>query len=1156
METSFNTFTISEIYAGYWRRWFKHIFIIAVLSSFGISEMSAQEGSSMTVKEWYKVIQEKTGYRFFYNDDLKGLDQTIVIENKIKDINEVILELKSKTSFDYKITNDNLIVVIPLGVPKEPITVKGRITTPDDPLGLPGVNVYIKGTTTGTITDIDGNYTLEVPDKNDVLVYSFIGYENKEMPINGQSNLDVELQSDSETLDEIVVTALNIEKDKESLGYSITQVDNEEISTVKQSNPINSLAGKVAGLQITSSPSGVDGSSRVVLRGVSSLSGSNRPLIVIDGVPVSGGTHGGASQWGGTDGGDDLSDINPEDIESMSVLKGAGAAAVYGSQGANGVILITTKKGKKKKGLGVSVNSNLMTSTPMVYPDLQREYGQGGFGRYPTDEYKGIPVTPGMDAIRNSEPWIWSWGSKLDGTEKTDWLGNQVPYEKQPNYFKDFYQTGITAINTVAFDGGSDKTTFRASFTQQNSKGMSPTNKMSKQNFNIHGTSKLSDKLSVTAKLTYIHTSVNNRPYLAEDPANAAWALGVLPPNVVLNSVKNNITTADGFENWAWDGTSGNPYWAIENKKNSDEKNRLQGLMVINMDITDKLKLMLRSGLDTYGMNNKSYLAQGGASTGYNVRGDMSEGLNNNLNINTDFLLSYKSGLGENFNMGLSLGGQHRYNTWKGQSHGGSDWKLPDFYHISNLNSYWSSEWNGTKEAMSLYTLGDISYKSYLYFDFTFRNDWSSTLPVDNNAYQFYSGNMSFLFTDAFNIHSNFLSKGKVRASVARVGNDTGAFQTYNYYNVSQTTLPYPIGGMSGELTFQDFKPEITNSWEVGTNLSLFNNKVDFDFTYYDGKTHNQIMSVELAPSSGYSSQKVNAGEVRNYGFEGLVNVKAIAKDDFQYDVSLNFSKNMNEVISLSSDAESRILLEAVSGFARVELRAGETFGSIYGNDYLRDEQGNVVVNEYGMTIKGEYKKLGDINPDLIGGLSNNLSYKNINLRFLIDFQLGGEYYSESRLYHDLMGTSKKSLRGREEWYSTHEGLLYGQVKQGKIPNGYIEDAVMEDGTVNDVPVQPMMRMVNTIWFQHIVTDYIMDATNVRLRELSIGYNLPQKWMEDSFFKKVNITLVGRNLFFFYNASHDYDPESGFSSGSIGNAFELNPMPSARNVGFNLTVNF
>ncbi len=1144
--------------------WFKPVFILLFLLFMDTGNVFAQQksdnvpGKAKPVKEWFSLIEKKTGYRFFYSDDITGLDKSIELKSKIKEkeIDSVLFELNQKTNFAFKKLENKLIVVIPEGRSLQPVVVTGRVTSDDEPQGLPGLNVYVKGSTLGTVTDINGKYTIKVPDKYDVLVFSSIGYEKQEIPVNGREKIDVVMHSGAQNLDEVVVTALNIKRDKTSLGYSVTQVDSKEISTVKQNNPINSLTGKVAGLQISSSPSGVDGSSRVVLRGISSLSGNNRPLIVVDGVPVGGGTFGSPSEWGGTDKGDALSDINPDDVESISVLKGAGAAAVYGSQGANGVILITTKKGKKRKGIGISINSNLMFNNPMVLPDLQNQYGQGAFGRYPTDEYNGNPVTGGMDAIMNTEPWIWSWGSKMDGSLKEDWLGNMTPYLPQPNFFSEFYRTGIISTNTLALDGGNEKSSFRASFTQNNSRGMYPTNEMSKQTFNVHGTSDLGDFVSVTAKMTYIHTSVKNRPYLAEDPANAGWTMGALPRNVVLRTLKENYEDAEGRELWAWDITAGNPYWAMHYKKNFDVRNRLQALLVLNFDITKRLKLMLRSGLDRNVVESKEYLAEGGKSIEYNVLGYMTHGLSNSYSVNSDFLLTYSVPVDEDFSVNLNLGGQHRYGNWNGVSQGGSDWKIRNFYHMSNLNSYWTGEYMGKKEALSLYALGDFSYKNFIYLDFTFRNDWSSTLPLDNNAYQFYSANASFLFSNAFHITSGFFSKGKVRASVARVGNDTGPYQTYNYYSVYQTTFPYPMGGMSGELTFSNFKPEITNSWEVGTNLSFFNNRLDLDLTYYDGKTHNQIMSVELAPSTGYSSQKVNAGEVRNYGVEALISGKIIQKKGFNYTASLNFSKNKNNVVSLSNDAESRVLLEAVSGFARVELRAGEPFGSIYGYDYMRDKQGRKMVDDNGFPMQGEYKKLGDINPDWIGGFSNSLTYKNLNVRFLIDFQIGGEYYSESRLYHDLFGTSKKSLEGREEWYSTHTGPLFDKPKPGTFPDGYIEDAVKMDGSVNDIPVQPMMRMVNTIWFEKIVSDYIMDATNIRMRELAIAYTLPQKWMDNSFFAKINVSLVARNLFFFYNASDDYDPESGFNSGSIGNAFELNPMPSPRSYGFNVTIDF
>ncbi|MBI9061273.1 MAG: SusC/RagA family TonB-linked outer membrane protein [Marinilabiliaceae bacterium] len=1139
-----------------WPRWKSYIFLIPLMTFLtcfqlvGQEETTSKKENPVAVSELFKQIQEKTGYRFFYSDDIQDLDKMITLDAKMKDIEVVIAELKQKTNLDFRMLENNLIVVIPTGVAQQAIVVKGKVKAKSDNIALPGVNVFVKGTTHGTITDFDGNYTLEVSSKYDVLVYSFIGFEEQEIPINGQSSIDVTLQDDVTALGEVVVTALNIERDKSSLGYSITSVGSEELTDVKQNNPINSLVGKVSGLQISSAPSGVDGSTRVVLRGIASLSSENRPLVVVDGVPVSGGTYGSASNWGGTDKGDALSDINPDDVESMSVLKGAGAAALYGSRAANGVILIITKKGKKRKGLGVSFNSSFMVDNPMVYPDLQNEYGQGAYGRYPTD------VKGDISNVTGEEPWIWSWGSKMDGSLQQDWLGNSIPYEAQSNYFKEFYRTGTTLINTLAFDGGSENSTFRASITQQNSNGMYPTNDMSKQTFNVHGSSKISDKLEMNAKVTYIHNKVKNRPYLAEDPANAGWSLSSMPRNVVLQSVKDNAEAADGYEQWAWDRTVSNPYWTMNNKKNSDEKHRVQGLLFVKYDFTNKLNLLVRSGIDFTNFSSKEYVASG-SYNGSSYLGSMGQSTSNSYEWNSDFLLAYDTPLGEDFKVNLSVGGNHRYNNWKGIGQNGGEWKVPDFFHMSNLKNFSTWESLSEKEVLSLYGLGTISFKNYLYFDMTYRTDWSSTLPEENNSYSFYSGNLSFLFTEAFNIHSNFLSNGKIRASVAKVGNDASAYQTTNYYNVSQSNFPYPLGGMSGQLAFENFKPEITNSWEVGTNLSFFNNRVELDLAYYDGTSKNMIMSVELAPSSGFGSQRINAGEVRNQGYEFLISGSAVNKTNFSYDLSLNFSENINEVISLNEGVERQVLLEAVTGFAYVELRKGEPYGSIYGNDYARNEKGQKLIDDYGNPILGDYKKLGDINPDLMGGFTNNLRYKNLSLKFLIDFQLGGEYYSESRLYQDLMGTSKKSLKGRDEWYATHEGLLHSDPISGVIPKGYVEEGVnVNTGQANDVPVQPMTRNLNVIYFQKIVKDYIMDATNVRLRELSLGYTLPQKWMEKSFLTRVHVSFVARNLFFFYNASHDYDPESGFNSGGIGNAFELNPMPTSRSFGFNMSLNF
>jgi len=1120
------------------------------------SAILAQKDSTITMRvedvslrEALQEIQDKSEFQVFYNDELPALEKEVSLRVRRADIQLVLDSLLRGTALVYQVLENKLIAIATgEGFNKHEVT--GQVVASDNGETIPGAHVTIKGTTTGTITDIDGKFNILAPGGETILVFSFIGYEPVEIPSGGLTNIRVSLEESRQQIEEVVITALNISREKSSLGYSLTQVGSEEINQVKQNNPINSLAGKVAGLQISSTPSGIDGSSRVVLRGVSSISSGNRPLIVIDGIPVAGGSYGGASEWGGTDKGDALSDINPEDVESMSVLKGAGAAAVYGSRGANGVILITTKKGGGRKGLGVSIHSSFLAENPMILPEFQNEYGQGAFGRYPTEVYESIT------AIVGEEPWIWSWGSKMDGSLKEDWLENEMPYEEQPNGFKEFYRTGFSFINTLAFDGGNENTTFRASVTNQNSSGMYPTNDMNKQTFNLHGSSRFGKAIALNAKISYIHQKVNDRPYLTEDPANAGWAFGALPRNVDLKTVEEHAMAADGSEQWVWDRTLSNPYWTMQNKKNNDEKNRLQGLVSITFTLSERLDLLVRSGLDLTDRSAKEYAARGSYNHS-SYQGSMNQSFKNSYEWNNDFLLTYNQKISESIQTNLSLGGNYRYNQWKEIGQSGSDWKVPQFYHMSNLQNYSTWESFKQKEVLSLYGIGTVSFKNYLYFDLTYRNDWSSTLPEDNNSYSFYSGNLSFLFTEAFNIQSSVLSKGKVRASVARVGNDAGAYQTTNYYSVGQSSFPYPMGGMSNRLAFQDFKPEITDSWELGANLGLFNNKLEFDFAYYDATTKNQIMPVELAPSSGFGSMMMNAGEIRNHGIEVLLAGTALSKADFNWDMSLNFSKNISEVVSLYQGVDRRVLLNAVTGFCFVELRPGDPYGSIYGYDYAYNEEGQKIIDEYGYAVRSEYIRLGDINPDLMGGLSNHLSYKNFNLNFLIDFQLGGEYYSATDLYHDLFGTSPGSLKGRDEWYSTHEGLLYGTPIQGVVPKGYIEEGVNEEtGEPNEVAVQPMLRNLNVIYFEKIVSDYVVDATNVRLRELSFGYTFPGHWLNESFIRSVNVSFIARNLFFFYNASGDYDPESGFNSGGIGNAFALNPMPSSRSYGFSLNLHF
>jgi TonB-linked SusC/RagA family outer membrane protein len=1025
--------------------------------------------------------------------------------------------------------------------------ISGKVTSPDFPEGVPGVTVLIKGSKIGTSTNNTGNYAIGNLPKDAILIFSFIGYTPQEISVNGQSNINVKLVENAKALEEIVVTGLSLARDKNSLGYAITQVDNESLTNVKLNNPINSLAGRVAGLQISATPSGVDGSTRVVLRGVSSLTGNNRPLVVIDGIPVNSNSFGSAGVGGGKDMGDALSDINRNDVETMTILKGAGAAAIYGSRGANGVILVTTKKGSKSKGTGISLSSSYIVDQPYLFPKLQNTYGQGAFGTYPSN----------LASIE--EPWIWSWGPKMEGQEVTNWLGQKSAFSPQPNPFPSFYSNGFSAINTVSFDGGGEKATVRASFTNQEGKGIIATNKISKQTLNLRGSSKLGKIFELDGKITYIHANGKDRPYLAEDVANAAWAFSTVPRNIPIAELKDNYLNANNQDQWAWDKTLGNPFWAQQYKRNEDEKNRMQSLFSLKTIFSEKMNLMLRSGFDFLNRNTKEYAALGSAVNS-NYRGSMSQSFNNDIEWNTDFLANYNTNLSDKIGIGFSVGGNHRYNKSKGISQNGNGWRVPDFYNISNLQNFNTSEGFSEKEVVSLYSLGNISYSDFLYLDFSYRSDWSSTLPAGSNRYPFYSLNGSFLFHNLLNINKSILSKGQLRASYAVTGNDTSPYQTQNYYSVGQTALPYPVGNLDSRLAFANFKPEIKTSWEIGTNLGFWGGRVSLDIDYYTTITNNQIMSVSLAPSSGFNSINQNAGSVKNHGIEALISATLIeSKKGLNWDISFNATKNNSKVLSLADNQNRIVLQTSILNLATIEVRPGDPFGSIYGYDYAKDEKGNKIIVA-GFPIKpsaADYKRLGDINPKWTGGMSNRLDYKNLSLNFLVDFQLGGSFYSHGQLYRELMGTAENSLAGRAEWYATHGGSGYLDNKPGVIPKGFVEQGVVENGGgVNDVPVDPMLRNLQVIWFNRTVKDYILDASNVRMREVSLNYNLPSKWFKKIPVSKIDISLVGRNLFFFYNAAINMDPESGYSSSSIGNAFELNAMPAARSIGLNLNVSF
>ena len=1004
------------------------------------------------------------------------------------------------------------------------MTITGKVVEEGTNEPLPGVSIVVVGTTNGVSTDFDGNYTIENVQENSVLSFSFMGFSTQEITVTNQTKLDVTMTADSQVLGEVVVTALNIKRDKASLGYSVSQLDSKELTVAKEANVMNSLSGKVSGLQITKSSTGVGGSTRVLLRGVTSLSGSNRPLVVIDGIPVSNTSNGGG-QWGGYDEGDDLSDINPEDIESMSVLKGAGASAAYGSLGMNGVILITTKSGKKQKGYGVSLNSSINITQIALTPELQNEYGTGAFGRHPGIGNDGRPYL--------DYPWSWSWGPKMDGHEYTNWLGKKDTFTPQGNPYKDFYQTGYSMLNSVAVQGNNENGSVRLSITDQRSEGILPGNTLKKQTYNVRASTTLGEKLHVDGKATYIKNVTNNSPYLAESASNTSLQLSLMPRDIKMNDLANNFQDKDGNEiKYNKDDYFSNPYWTLAHVRNTIDKDRFQGMFSVKLDVTDDLYITAKSGLD-YISNHEYNSRDRGSIAVRDGRGDYENGIYNSTNWNSDLMATYSTDL-DKLNIVTSLGGNMRSHYSQYVRNWGYGSKVDGLHNIENYIDAWNSDGSGQEKTYSFIGLSQLSYNDFLYFDITVRNDNTSALPKDNDSYWYHSENASILFTQLLDIPSEILSRGKIRGSYAMVGNGTG--YTPHYYTIVQgATLPYALAEMPDVLPSLDLKPETTYSWELGTELSFVNSRINVDFTYYSATSVDQIMEIPISVSSGFSYKRINAGSIKNKGIELQVNTTPVLTNDFTWDLGLTFTKSHSTVESLNEGLTS-ITLNALRSVT-VEARVGEEFGTLYGYDYKRDKLGRKLITDQGDTQRGEIVKLGTMNPDFYGGVTNNFSYKNFSLRTLISFQKGGNIYSYGRAYRKMFGTDISTLEGRE--------------------NGIVEDGINENtGNPNTVAIPAMNKHYNDVNNNEIAVNDVLDATNIKFRELSLTYTLPSEVLKKSFFKGMSFSITGRDLFFIYNAAGDIDPESGYSGGTTGVALEHSSMPSTRSFGADLRLNF
>ena len=1036
-------------------------------------------------------------------------------------------------------------------------TISGKVTSAEDGGALPGVNVVVKGTTTGTITDIEGTYSLSVEEGAETLVFSFIGLKTEEVPIDNRSAIDLTMTDDVAELSEVVVTAFGLEREKKALGYTVQEVGGEQLAEAKQANVVNNLSGRIAGVQVTSN-GGPGSGSNVVIRGQSSISGNNQPLYIIDGVPMENyqqpvnTSANDVNQYGGGP-----SEISPDNIKDISVLKGPNAAALYGSRAANGVILITTKDGSSANGIGVTFNSTAMFERPLVEPDLQNVYAGGtGYRTFYVDGRNGVDGngnggTAGVDE---------SWGEPMDGRLRPQWwtggeiidgkiYNNVAPLLPQPDNFQDFFRTGTTVTNNIAIAGANDKGNFRLSIGRMDQNGIIANNDFHRNNFRLNAGYNFTDKLKINVSSEYIKSFSDNRRY--QEGAEFIWThrhtdwdkirdFETYNPETVIQPIGQYYP----YANWQYEYFF-NTFYTQENWTYANNKDRLLGNIALNYQLTDHLSLMLRSGTDFWTDTREDIIAEKYAR--YYPNGSYREEVLSRQETNSDFLLTYDNQLTSDFSLTANFGGNNRVNSYKRNYTLLRDLAINKVY---NLGNYASPPFTESRieeyEVNSLFGSAQFGFKNYLFLDVTGRNDWSSTLPVDNNSFFYPSASLSAVITDMFDFQSNVLSFLKLRGSWAQVGNDTDPYRLQQLFNSEGLWAgSTPAVSEDTEIANAELRPETTTGIELGTDIRLFNNRIGLDFTYYDQTTTDQILAVEISRATGYVYKLLNAGEIQNKGVELMLTATPLQlANGFTWDIMANWARNRSKVIELADGLDTYVLN---TYHVTSEARVGRPFGELIGTFFARDPEGNVIyrdgqpvagANEDGSTVK----TLGNIQPDWTGGISNTFRYKGLSLSALIDIKHGGEIFDRGTSVARRTGQLAETAIGREE------GVIGVGVKN-------IGSAEAPEYVTNDVVVDAQAFMGNH-HPRNINEVGIFDAGYVKLREVTFGYTLPGTLLErTNFIESVKISIVGRNLAILHRNTPHIDPEGDRYGGNL-QGFVYGQLPSTRSVGFNLNITF
>ncbi|MCI2229837.1 SusC/RagA family TonB-linked outer membrane protein [Polaribacter sp. MSW13] len=1043
-----------------------------------------------------------------------------------------------------------LLVASVTNLQAQEIKITGNVTSSEDEQPILGVSVTISGTTKGTTTDFDGNYSI-VANKGDVLSFSYIGYIDKKVTVADKNVINVKLLESVEQLKEIVVTALGISRKEQSLGYAISKVDGKELAEIKSINAVNSLSGKVAGVDIAQPNTGAGGSSKVIIRGNTKFNGSNQPLYVIDGIPMDNGTFGQAGQYGGQDLGDGISSINSDDIETMSVLKGPAASALYGSRGSNGVILITTKsfKENQKSKFNIDFSTNV-TFDQVVgeYDDVQHVYGQG-------------IKTPPKDI--GDATGMWSWGGKMDpDLEFISFDGTVRDYGLKNDHINSFFRTGFTIQNTLAFSGGNQGANFRFSASDVSMDDIVPNSGLHRNNFTLKGSMKMWDKLSIDAKINYTIEDVDNRPYLGFSGANTALALLGLPGNFDQEWLKDSTVDANGdYIFWNSSTRIINPYFSLYNMKNESKKNRLIGYVSLNYKMTDWLDLKFKSGIDTFTYDYYNFSPR---TTPLAEWGEMRQIDSKTTETNTEFLISANKELNDNWSIGASIGGnimsfENETTTILGKNQGSED-----LISINNYNDFVVGRDNPRKEVRSFYGFANIGYKDYLFVDVTGRQDWSSTLKIGNNSYFYPSVTGAVVLTKAIkSLKSKNLPYLKLRTSYAEVGGDTSPYANNSYFDYPYSSNGTNFSTVNENTYYTNINPSRTKGYEFGIDAKLFNWRVGLDITHYNQTTFNEIMNIPISNSNGFETASINAGEINNKGWEVMVNIVPVKTEDIRWDLTFNFAKNENKIVKLHKDAKRQTIATADWISSLITADEGGSYGDIVGYDFKRTADGTPIIGANGLPLRSdEQVSLGNGQYKFTGGITNTLKYKGFQLRALIQIKSGADILSMTNQKLYQQGAHIGTLEGREEWALSEAaredaGVLPSNwvATGGYLANGVIEDVVNGGYKANDVYVDPRDYWGN-VANAHIIKPFIYDASYIKLREVSLSYTLDDVAMKKiKFLKGLTFSIIGRNLWLIHSNVPNIDPESTYSI-SNGQGYEYGSLPQRRSYGFNLTAKF